>query len=69
MGDFDNLLTRIGIQIEEMKKRIRSSRDLAGHHTAETPSQQAPERPLNKPRVESFHTRAENRPDEPVTRR
>ena len=69
MADFDSLLARIGMQIEEMKKRIRSSRDRAGHHGAEASDEEAAKRPVDERDMESLHTRTENRQDEPVTRR
>ena len=35
MTDFDQVLAHIGAQIEEIKKRIRSSRDRAGLHSTD----------------------------------
>ncbi len=69
MADFDDLLARIGMQIEEMKKRIQASRARAEHHRVEGsahPQGVAP--PGNEPR-QTLHPRAENRHGEPVKHR
>ena len=40
MTDFDQVLARIGLQLEEIKKRIRSSRDRAGLHSPDVVNRQ-----------------------------
>jgi hypothetical protein len=44
MTDLDDVLARIGLQIEELKKRIRSSGNRAEQHRAEVQEQDASNR-------------------------
>jgi hypothetical protein len=63
MSDFDNVLTRIGTQIEEIKKRIRSSRDRAGHSSTDAFKRQ--DESTSGDGMQTLPPRTENRPDQP----
>jgi hypothetical protein len=64
MTDFDQVLTRIEAQIEEIKKRIRSSRDRAGLHNTEVDNHHSGRSAEDG--VQTLPPGTENRQGEPV---
>jgi len=64
MSDFDQVLARIGMQIEEIKKRICSSRDRAGHHSTDVHKREG-EGGAGRG-VQTIQPGTENRQDKPV---
>jgi hypothetical protein len=64
MTDFDQVLAHIGAQIEEIKKRIRSSRDRAGLPSIDVNNHHGERKAEGS--VQSLQPGTENRQDEPV---